>query len=130
MNQPESNTRLRGPLVWLARAVWLAVFLIVAGMVAAGTIEPDEIYTHPQRSVIYRSIGDRPSVEVDLSTLALCPDDRLVLCCDGLWEMIRNEGIEDILLRESDPQMACEIMVEQANRAGGSDNISVIIVQL
>ena len=74
--------------------------------------------------------GDRPAVEVDLSTLALCPDDRLVLCCDGLWEMIRNEGIEDVLLRESDPQMACEIMVEQANRAGGSDNISVLIVQL
>ena len=103
---------------------------IVAGMVAAGTIEPEEIYTHPQRSVIYRSIGDRPAVEVDLSTLSLYPDDRLVLCCDGLWEMIRNEGIEDVLLRESDPQTACEIMVEQANRAGGSDNISVIIVQL
>ena len=102
---------------------------IVAGMVAAGTIEPDEIYTHPQRSVIYRNIGDRPAVEVDLSTLLLGPDDRLVLCCDGLWEMIRDEGIEDVLLRESDPQKACEIMVEQANRAGGSDNISVIIVQ-
>jgi serine/threonine protein phosphatase PrpC len=102
---------------------------IVASMAAAGTIEPDEIYTHPQRSVIYRSIGDHPAVEVDLGTVDLNPDDRLVLCCDGLWEMIRSEGIEDVLLREADPQAACEIMVEQANRAGGSDNISVIIVQ-
>jgi serine/threonine protein phosphatase PrpC len=103
---------------------------IVAGMVAAGTIGPEEIYDHPQRSVIYRSVGDRPTVEVDLSTIALNPDERLVLCCDGLWEMIRNKGIEDILLRESDPQTACDMMVEQANLAGGSDNISVIIVQL
>jgi serine/threonine protein phosphatase PrpC len=102
---------------------------IVAGMVAAGTIGPEDIYSHPQRSVIYRSVGDRPTVEVDLSTITLNPDERLVLCCDGLWEMIRNKGIEDILLRESDPQTACDIMVEQANLAGGSDNISVIIVQ-
>ena len=102
---------------------------IVAGMVAAGTIEPEEVYTHPQRSVIYRSIGDHPAVEVDLGTVELTPDDRLVLCCDGLWEMIRSEGIEDVLLREADPHTACEIMVDQANRAGGTDNISVIIVQ-
>jgi serine/threonine protein phosphatase PrpC len=103
---------------------------IVAGMVAAGTIQPKDIYTHPQRSVIYRSIGDRPGVDVDLDTLPLSPDQRLVLCCDGLWEMIRNEGIKDVLLQESDPQKACDIMVEQANLAGGSDNISVIVVQL
>ena len=103
---------------------------IVASMVAAGTVLPDEIYTHPQRSMIYRCVGDLPTVEVDVSTLSLCTDDRLVLCCDGLWEMIRDEGIEEAMLRESDPQTACEIMVEQANLAGGADNISVIVVQL
>jgi serine/threonine protein phosphatase PrpC len=103
---------------------------VVAGMVAAGTIQPEDIYHHPQRSVIYRSIGDRPAVEVDLSTHALNPDDRIVICCDGLWEMIHNEGIADTLLRESDPQTACDVMVEQANLAGGSDNISIVIVQI
>ncbi len=103
---------------------------VVAGMVAAGTVLPEEIYTHPQRSVIYRCIGDRPTIEVDSSTLQLDPGDRLVLCCDGLWEMLRNEGVEDAMLRESDPQAACDLMVEQANLAGGTDNISVIIVQL
>jgi serine/threonine protein phosphatase PrpC len=103
---------------------------IVAGMVAAGTALPEEIYTHPQRSVIYRCIGDRPTVEIDSSRLQLGPDDRLILCCDGLWEMLRNEGVEDVMLRESDPQAACDLMVEQANLAGGTDNISVIVVQL
>jgi protein phosphatase len=103
---------------------------VVASMVAAGTADPEEIYTHPQRSVIYRCIGDRPVVEVDTAMVSLYPGDRLVLCCDGLWEMIRVEGIEDIMLREADPQTACDVMIEQANLAGGSDNISVIVVQL
>ena len=102
---------------------------IVASMIAAGKAHPEEVYTHPQRSVIYRCIGDQPAVEVDTSTHSVAPGDRLVLCCDGLWEMIRSEGIEDVMLRESDPQQACDIMIEQANLAGGTDNISVIVVQ-
>jgi serine/threonine protein phosphatase PrpC len=44
--------------------------------------------------------------------------------------MLRNEGVEDVMLREADPQTACDLMVEQANLAGGTDNISVIVVQL
>jgi serine/threonine protein phosphatase PrpC len=103
---------------------------IVASMIAAGSAEPEEIYTHPQRSVIYRSVGDRPSVSVDWESFAVEPGDRVIICCDGLWEMIRNEGIEEVLMRESDPQTACEIMVDQANIAGGLDNISIIVVQL
>jgi serine/threonine protein phosphatase PrpC len=103
---------------------------IVAGMVAAGTILPEEIYTHPQRSVIYRCVGDQPTVEVDVGSIELGQGERLLVCCDGLWEMLRNEGIEDILLAEADPQTACDLMVHQANLAGGTDNISVIIVQL
>jgi protein phosphatase len=103
---------------------------IIASMIAAGTAQPDEIYTHPQRSVIYRCVGDQPTVEVDTRSVSIAPGDRLLFCCDGLWEMIHEEGIRDMLLSEPDPQRACEVMVEQANLAGGSDNISVIIVQL
>lgn len=101
---------------------------LVARMVAAGQIEADEIYTHPHRSVIYRSIGDRPLVDVDTHVLDLSPGDRLVLCSDGLWEMIRTEGIEDVMMQEADPQTACDTLVRHANLAGGEDNISVIVV--
>jgi protein phosphatase len=80
--------------------------------------------------VIYRCIGDQPTIEVDLGTVRLDPGERLLVCCDGLWEMLRSEGIEDILLAEADPQTACDVMVHQANLAGGTDNISVIIVEL
>jgi serine/threonine protein phosphatase PrpC len=80
--------------------------------------------------VIYRCIGDQPLVEVDTDVHKLSPGDRIIICCDGLWEMIRNEGIEDVMMQESDPQAACDLLVSHANLAGGDDNISVIVVQV
>lgn len=103
---------------------------LVASMIASGMAEPEEIYTHPQRSVILRCVGDRPTVEVDIITQKLKTGDRLILCCDGLWEMIRNEGIEEVMLQETGPQAACDELVRRANQAGGEDNISVIVVQV
>ena len=64
------------------------------------------------------------TVEGDIGSAQLSQGERLLVCCDGLWEMLRNEGIEDILLAEADPQTACDVMVHQANLAGGTDNIS------
>jgi serine/threonine protein phosphatase PrpC len=103
---------------------------VVASMVTSGQAAPEEIYTHPHRSIIYRCIGDKPMVEVDSDRLPLTPGDRLVLCSDGLWEMLRNEGIEDVMLQEAEPQAACEVLVSRANAAGGDDNISVIVIQV
>jgi serine/threonine protein phosphatase PrpC len=99
-------------------------------MIAKGEAAPDEIYTHPHRSIVYRCVGDKPTVEVDTDALPLAPGDRIVICCDGLWEMIRSQGIEDVMLQESDPQVACDLMVKHANLAGGEDNISVIVVHV
>ncbi len=101
---------------------------LVQRLVDMGQILPDEIYTHPQRNLIYQSVGDRPEIKPDIYRQPLAPDDRLVLCSDGLWEMVRNEGLEEVLLAELDPQRACERLVHDANLAGGEDNISVIIV--
>jgi serine/threonine protein phosphatase PrpC len=103
---------------------------VVASMIAEGQAKPEEIYTHPHRSIVYRCIGDKPVVEVDTDLLPLTVGDRLILCCDGLWEMVRDEGIEDVMMQEADPQAACDLLVRRANAAGGEDNISVILVQL
>jgi serine/threonine protein phosphatase PrpC len=102
---------------------------VVASMIASGQAAPEEIYTHPHRSVIYRCIGDKPLVEVDVYALPLAIGDRLILCSDGLWEEIRDEGMEDVMMQEADPQSACELLVHRANVAGGEDNISVIVIQ-
>ena len=102
---------------------------LVAELVAAGAITPEEVYTHPDKSAIFRSLGHNPDVEVDIFTQPLQPGDQLLLCCDGVWEMLRTEGIEEVLLLEPDPQRACDEIVRRSNLAGGEDNISVIIVQ-
>ena len=101
---------------------------LVQRLVDSGEIAPEEVYSHPQRNLIYQCIGDRPDVVVDTVHLTLTPDDRLILCSDGLWEMVRDEGIEEALLAEQDPQRACDLLVRNANLAGGEDNISVILV--
>lgn len=103
---------------------------LVQRLLEAGHISPQEVYTHPQRNVIYHSIGDQPLPEVDVFHLTLETGDELILCTDGLWEMVREEGLEEVLLAEPDPQRACERLIEYANLAGGEDNISVIVAQL
>ena len=102
---------------------------LVQRLIDSGDLSPEERYTHPQRHVIYQSIGDLPEVTVGTFQHTLTPDDCLILCSDGLWEMVRDEGIEDVLLAEPDPSRAAKQLVHNANLAGGEDNISVIIVQ-
>jgi len=102
---------------------------VVASMIANGQAKPEELYSHPHRSIVYRCIGDKPVVEVDTDILPLAPGDRIILCCDGVWEMLRDEGVEDVMMQEADPQAACDLLVRRANAAGGDDNISVIVVQ-
>jgi serine/threonine protein phosphatase PrpC len=103
---------------------------VVARMIAKGQAEPAELYTHPHRSIVYRCIGDKPIVEVETDLLPVAPGDRIIVCCDGLWEMVRDEGIEDVMLQEADPQVACDLLVRRANAAGGEDNISVIVIRI
>ncbi len=101
---------------------------LVGQLVAGGLIEPDDVYTHPQRSQIYRSLGDKANVQIDIFKQQLHPGDILLSCSDGLWEMVRNPQIESILGNAPDPQKACAQLIEAANTNGGEDNISAVIV--
>ncbi|GHO86579.1 protein phosphatase 2C domain-containing protein [Dictyobacter formicarum] len=101
---------------------------LVGQLVAGGLIEPDEVYTHPQRNQIFRSIGDKQNVQVDLFTQQIHPGDILLSCSDGLWEMIRDPQIADILNQAPDPQAACAQLIEVANANGGEDNVSAVVV--
>jgi serine/threonine protein phosphatase PrpC len=103
---------------------------MIAKLVEQGLLPPDAVYTHEQKGVIYRSLGDRSNLEVDIFQLELEVGDRLLLCSDGLWDMVRDPYIEDTLLQYYDPQQACEHLVESANLAGGEDNISVVVVDI
>ncbi|MBN1483449.1 MAG: protein phosphatase 2C domain-containing protein [Chloroflexia bacterium] len=104
---------------------------LVASLVEAGHLDPAEIYSHPQRNVVLRSLGDKPEVEVDVLSQALQPGDALLLCSDGLWEMLRDVEMEEHLAAGGHPQEICDRLIEAANGEGrGMDNITVIIVQV
>src|SRR5438132_10024647 len=82
---------------------------LVYRLVEAKQIEPDEIYSHPQRNLIYRSLGaGHKSIEVDVFQEDLRPADTLLLCSDGLWEMVRPEDLKKALSVASSPQKICD----------------------
>ncbi|GAC1628634.1 MAG: hypothetical protein NVS4B7_17670 [Ktedonobacteraceae bacterium] len=101
---------------------------LVGQLVAGGLIQPDDVYTHPQRSQIFRSLGDKLNVQIDIFKQQLHPGDMLLSCSDGLWEMVRNPQIESILTNAPDPQIACTQLLEAANANGGEDNVSAVVV--
>ncbi|QBD83123.1 serine/threonine-protein phosphatase [Ktedonosporobacter rubrisoli] len=103
---------------------------VVAALVESGTIAADDVYTHPERNKVYRSLGCKESVEVDWFVVDLCAHDKLLLCSDGLWEMVRDPMIERIAASGYDPTRICSMLVQAALRGGGQDNVSAIMVEL
>jgi serine/threonine protein phosphatase PrpC len=103
---------------------------LVQRLVQMKQLAPEEARTHPQRNVIYKNLGDKPTVEPDMISQRLAAGDRLLLCSDGLSGMVEDDEIHEIVLSAYSPQEACRQLVRAANLAGGEDNISVIIVQM
>ncbi len=102
---------------------------LVERLVAVGQITRAEAESHPQRNVIYRAVGDKPEVEVDLYEQVLGGGEALMLCSDGLSGMVPDERLLQLWKTSVSPQDACDRMVAAANQAGGEDNITVIIIQ-
>ena len=103
---------------------------LVNRMVKAGEITPQEAGTHPHRNVLTRSIGTEPEVVVDENDVPLIDGDRLLLCSDGLTGMVTEPQIQAILETTPDPQEAADRLIKAANRAGGIDNITVVILDI
>jgi protein phosphatase len=103
---------------------------LVARMVKTGEISKEEADVHPHRNVLVRSVGTEPTVDVDEDELPLLDGDRLLLCSDGLTDMVAEEQIQAILESEPDPQRAADRLVKAANRAGGVDNITAVVLDV
>jgi len=104
---------------------------VVAGLVASGRITLEESYNHPQTGLIYRCLGYMPTVEVDVFRQELQDGDMLLLCTDGLWEMVRDPRRMVSIIEEAPTlDLAAQQLVDAANAAGGKDNISVVLVRV
>jgi len=102
---------------------------LVQRLVDMGQIQPDDIYSHPNRNAILRSLGERPQVDVDVFPLRLQPGDVLLCSSDGLWEMMRDPRIKEIIVNTDDVQAAVDQLITEGNQNGGEDNITGVLVR-
>jgi protein phosphatase len=103
---------------------------LMAEMVRQGALQPEQVAHHRLRHVITNVVGGTEAVvNVEAHALEVHAGDRLLLCSDGLTEMVSDDAIAAILGAVVDPEAACTKLVAQANDAGGPDNITVLIAR-
>ena len=103
---------------------------LVARMVKDGELTAEEAEVHPHRSIITRTIGVEPDVEVDELYLEARVGDRLLICSDGLTGMLSDAQIELILTQDRNPTTAVQRLIDSANEAGGVDNITALLIDI
>ena len=83
-----------------------------------------------QQGILLRVLGGEPDVDVDLAEVCVKAGDYLLLCSDGLTRMVPEATVEETIARVRDPQRICDCLIEIANRNGGADNITAIVVEV
>jgi protein phosphatase len=101
---------------------------LVAEQVRRGLLTEEEAEQSPQRHIITRALGVDKSVDVTLNETMAMRGDALLLCSDGLTKGVHGTDILRAIRRAGDPQAACEVLIGLANRAGGDDNTTVIVI--
>ncbi len=103
---------------------------VVAELVRSGLLDPARAGSHPQRNLVVRALGAGPSLEVDLTDIDIAAGDRLLLCTDGLTNLVGDAVIAGVLSRVHGPAVAAASLVALANEQGGDDNVTVIVVDI
>jgi protein phosphatase len=103
---------------------------LMADLIEAGQITPEEARTHPNRSVITRAVGSDIRMKPDIYELNVEPGSRLLLCSDGLSSMVEDTEIETIMRQHQNPQRCADVLVRAALDNGGMDNVTVVVVDI
>ncbi len=104
---------------------------LVGELIRSGRLSPEEAEVHPHRSVITRVLGTDPEVDVDAFSIETRPGDLFMLCSDGLTSMVDDGRILEVIEQhEGDVRAAAQALVDEANSAGGEDNITVVLFQI
>jgi serine/threonine protein phosphatase PrpC len=101
---------------------------VVSELIEKGHIEPEEAVDHDASGQITRYVGMEENAHSHVRSFTLKKADRILLCTDGLTDMVADKDIASILNSETDPQTACDSLVAAANKAGGHDNITALLI--
>ena len=102
---------------------------LVEEMVRMGELDKRDAKGHPKKNIITRAVGVLPEVTVDFFEAAIAPGDTVLLCSDGLTNMVEDEQIKRIILGQRDIVEKAERLIFEANENGGADNITVVLVE-
>lgn len=103
---------------------------LVNALLKSGEITPEEAENHPNKNIVTQSLGVTSSVEIDFVRMTIKNEDTLILCSDGLSDMLSLEEIRNVMNHYSDIEQQVEKAVQEANEAGGRDNITVAIAKI
>ena len=102
---------------------------LIQQLIDSGTISDEEALDSPHRGVLWNAMGRNEDLKVDTIYYSALPASWLLLCSDGLWGVLSEEQIKNIVSGASGPQMACDKLVRTANEAGGPDNVTVVLIK-
>jgi len=102
---------------------------LVEEMIRIGEIKREEASKHPDKNIITRALGAKPDVAIDFFDVKLEKGAKIILCSDGLSNMVSDEEIGSIVGKTKDEDNPAQLLVDRANKNGGKDNIAVIVVE-
>lgn len=102
----------------------------VEALLSSGHITPEQAAVHPMRNVLYRALGQVDDTEADLYSRTLTEGDWLILCSDGLTRHVQPAEIAEIAMEYATPDAVAQELVSWANKRGGEDNISAVVIKM
>ncbi len=103
---------------------------LVGKLVRLGQMTREQARTSPQRSSLYRALGTQPDLEVDCYRREMASGDRLVICCDGVWEYFTDNEMVALIRSNDDPQIACDALINEVLRRGADDNATAALLYM
>lgn len=101
---------------------------LVEELVKKGIIKPEEAASHPQKNVMTRALGTEYDIEADLGKQEILDEDYILLCSDGLTNLVMDNEIKEIMLSAENVEQACDKLIDKAKENGGFDNITVVVI--